>query len=590
MSSKKVDLNLDAMRHSCSHVLAQAVLEMFPDAKLGIGPTIENGFYYDFDLPRTLIPEDLPILEKKMKHIIKQTQKFRKYEEPAKKSIDFFKKINQPYKVELIKDLVKDGEKTVSFYENLDQNGEGKFVDLCKGPHIEHTGQIGAFKLTHTAGAYWRGDEKRPMLQRIYGVCFAEQKELEEYLKMLEEAKKRDHRKLGKDLKLFMISQEAGAGLPLWLPRGAIVRDQLQAFLKKKQVEAGYSIVTTPHIGKLDLYKTSGHWEHYRECMYSPIQIEEEEYLLKPMNCPHHVMMYKNEPQSYRDLPIRYAEFGTVYRYEKSGELNGLVRVRGFTQDDAHIFCRPDQLKQEFLSVLDIILYIFKTLGFTEYRSRIGLRDPQSKKYIGSDENWKRAEAEIEEAVKEVGMKYTKEEGDAAFYGPKLDFMVKDVLGREWQLGTIQVDYNLPERFDLEYIGEDGLPHRPVMIHRAPFGSLERFTGILIEHFAGAFPAWLAPEQAIILPVSDQFMDYASKVFDELNKAGLRAALDRSSETLGKKIRNAELMKIPYMLVVGEKEVGSCCVAVRDYATKKQVVMKVSEFKDKVLKESLGNL
>jgi len=566
------------LRHSCSHALAQAVLEMFPEAKLGFGPPIENGFYYDFDLPRTLIPEDLAILEEKMRSIINQRQKFVCREEPMAKAIEVLKKAGQTYKVEQCEELQKNGEKKASFYENVDKDGKVKFVDLCEGNHLENLGEIKAFKLLSIAGAYWRGDEKNKMLQRIYGTGFETKAELNEHLHQLEEAKKRDHRKLGKELELFLLSQEVGGGLPLWLPKGALIRDILIEFLKKEQMKRGYQQVITPHISKKSLYETSGHWEHYHDCMYSPIKIDEEEYLLKPMNCPSHCMIYKSRVHSYRELPIRLAEFGTVYRFEQSGELNGLTRVRGFTQDDAHIFCRPDQVKREFLNVLDIVLLVFKTLGFKNFRTRIGLRDPKSSKYIGSAELWERAQREIEEAIKEVGIEYTKEEGDAAFYGPKLDFMVKDVIGREWQLGTIQVDYNLPERFNLEYIAEDGKPHRPVMIHRAPFGSLERFMGILIEHFGGAFPLWLAPVQARILPISDKFLPYAHTIEEILKNENYRIEVDDSAEGLGKKIRNAEMQKIPYMIVVGEKEEAAQTVCVRDYATKKQETLNVKDF------------
>ncbi|MFH1720771.1 MAG: threonine--tRNA ligase [Patescibacteria group bacterium] len=585
MSSPKVDL--DTMRHSCSHVMAQAVLDMFPEVKLGIGPTIENGFYYDFDLPRTLIPEDLPILEKKMKHIVKQSQKFKKYEEPADESIKFFKKIKQNYKVELIKDLVKDGEKKVSFYENIDNQGKGTFVDLCKGPHVEHTGQIGPFKLTSIAGAYWRGDEKRPMLQRIYGVCFPTQKELDEHLEMLEEAKKRDHRRLGIDLELFIFDNEVGAGLPLWLPKGAFVRHKIMEFAFNTYLKNGYDPVCTPHIASADLWAHSGHLDFYSDEMYGPMMIDEDEYRLKPMNCPLHVKMYLHRNRSYRELPMRWTEMGTVYRYERGGVLHGLTRVRGFTQDDAHIICTPGQLKDELSRALNLTLYILKTFGFEDFEMNVSVRDPEnSEKFIGEAKDWKMAEKTLKEVLHESGFKdYEYDIGGAVFYGPKIDVKVADSLGRKWQLSTIQFDFNLPTRFGMKYIGEDGKEHTPFMIHRALLGSLERFIGVLIEHYAGAFPAWLAPAQARILPVSDQFLKYSEKVCEELKEAGLRVEVDYSSDTLGKKIRNAEMAKTPYMLVVGEKEVKEGTVAVRDYATKKQEVMKVDAFKKKVLKE-----
>lgn len=579
---------LEKVRHSCSHVLAQAVLDMFPEAKLGIGPAIENGFYYDFDLPRTLIPEDLPLLEKKMKHIIKQNQTFKKYEEPVDEAIKFLKQTKQDYKIELANDLKKEGENTVSFYENIDQQGNPKFVDLCGGPHVESTSKIKAFKLINFAGAYWRGSEKNKMLQRIYGICFDNKEHLDEYLKNLEEAKKRDHRKLGKELELFTIAADVGGGLPLWMPKGAIIRDELERFLKEKQVTRGYLPVYSPHIGKFDLYKTSGHWETYRESMYQPIQVEDEEFMLRPMNCPHHIHIYKTRPRSYRELPLRLAEFGTVYRNEKSGELNGLTRVRGFTVDDSHIFVTPKQLEEEFLNVVNLIEEVLKTFNFENYRVRIGMRDKEKEKYVGSDKLWKEAESHIEKAVKKVGIDYTKEPGDAAFYGPKLDFLVKDVIGREWQLGTVQVDYNLPERFDLEYIGEDGKKHRPIMIHRAPFGSLERFIGILIEHYAGAFPAWLAPVQLAIIPVAQPHLKEAQNIHDEFKKAGFRVELLDPTDTLGKRIREAELQKIPFMAVIGDKEVKDKSLTIRSYKTKKQESLKVKDFMKK-LKEMVSN-
>ncbi len=580
---KNDNLNLEPMRHSCEHVLTMAMLRLWPGKiKAAMGPATEEGFYFDFDSDIKINEDDFPKIEKEMAKIIKEDLPIIKDEMIVKEARKFFNnnvyKGNE-YKHEWLDEIESRGEK-VSIYW-LGEKGKDipeTFVDICSGPHVESTGKISAFKLLKIAGAYWHGDEKNKMLQRIYGTCYESRTDLDAYLKQMEEAAKRDHRKLGKELEIFMISPEVGGGLPLWLPKGAIIRDILTNFLKEEQTKRGYLPVATPHIGKLDLYKTSGHYDHYREHMYAPIKVDEEEFILKAMNCPHHVMIYKNKPHSYKDLPVRLAEFGTVYRYEASGELSGLTRVRGFTQDDAHLFVRPDQLKKEFLDVLDLVMFIFEKLEFKNYRVRIGTRDKNSDKYIGSDENWKRAEREIEEAVKETGLEYTKDEGDAAFYGPKLDFVVKDVIGREWQLGTIQVDYNLPERFQLEYIDEHGAAVRPVMIHRAPFGSLERFIGILIEHYAGAFPFWLAPVQVKILPVSDRFTEYAKAAAEELKTAGMRVEIDMSAETLGKKIRNAELEKVPYMAVVGEKEASTGTINVRDYATKKQETIDTKKF------------
>jgi threonyl-tRNA synthetase len=579
MNSKKT-VDLDVMRHSCSHVMAQAVLEMFPEAKLGIGPTIENGFYYDFDLPRTLAPEDLPILEKKMKHIVKQSQKFEKYEEDAKKSIDFYEQLDQGYKVELIKDLMEEGEKLVSYFKNVNNKGEGEFVDLCRGPHLDHTGQIGAFKLTHIAGAYWRGDEKRSMLQRIYGACFPTQKELDEHLAMLKEAKKRDHRKLGKELDLFSFHEE-GAGFPFFHPKGMALRDNLLQYWHKIHRKYEYEMVSTPIILKEDLWHQSGHYENYRENMYFT-EIDEEGHAVKPMNCPGGVLVYKDKPKSYRDLPLRWAELGLVHRHEKSGVLHGLFRVRSFTQDDAHIFCTPDQVKAELKSVLELFAEVYKHFGF-EYHIELSTRPEKS---IGSDEIWEMAETTMKEVLDDEKLDYQINEGDGAFYGPKFDFHLADCMGRTWQCGTLQLDFSMPERFDMEYIGEDGNPHRPVMLHRVVYGSLERFIGVLIEHFGGAFPVWLAPVKARILPVSEKFNKYAEKLKKDLFENGVSVEIDESDESLGKKIRNSELLKVPYMLVVGEKEVEVENVAVRDYATKEQVVMSFEDFKKKVLEES----
>lgn len=600
-SDKKIDI--EAMRHSCSHVLAEAVMEMFPDAKLAIGPAIDNGFYYDFDLPRTLIPEDLAILEKKMNQIVKQNQKFVQKKEPIAETIKFLKKTGQIYKAEMAEDLKKEGEKEISFYENVMQDGTPKFVDMCKGPHLESTIKIGAFKLTHTAGAYWRGDEKNKMLQRIYGVCFASREELDAHLKMLEEAKKRDHRKLGKELDLFHIDDDVGQGLVLWHPNGALIWHLIETFWYDEHLKNGYSLVRSPHIGNRRLWEKSGHWGFYSGSMYPPLEAgqsledlkldkkakQSEQYLLKPMNCPFHVQIYNNNSHSYREFPFRWAEMGTVYRFEKTGELSGLTRVRGFTQDDAHIICRKDQVKDELKRVIDFILFIYKSFGFdiNSVNVFLSLRDPADKeKYAGNDDGWEFTEKVLREVAVEKKLNFKEEIGEAAFYGPKLDFKIKDVLGREWQCSTLQFDFNLPNRFDMTFVNEKGEDEKPYMLHRALFGSLERFIGLLIEHYAGAFPVWLAPVQVIILPVSDKFDDYASKVSEEFRKAGIRVAIDNSNESLGKKIRNAELKKIPYMAVVGEKESSAGTLSVRDYATKKQEEYKLGEFVKKAAEES----
>lgn len=563
-----------AFWHSSAHLMAEALQELFPGTKFGIGPAIENGFYYDIEPGNgAVISEaDLPRIEKKMQDLARMKNSYTRREVSKKEALDFFEKKNDPYKVELIGEL-EDG--TISFYE------QGNFTDLCRGPHLVSTEPIKAVKVLSLAGAYWRGDEKRKQLTRIYGITFPKQKMLDEYLVQLEEAQKRDHRKLGKELDLFVFSQKVGQGLPLWMPKGAKLRERLESFLKKVQVKYGYEPVITPHIGQKALYETSGHYAKYGADSFQPIHTpaEGEEFLLKPMNCPHHCEIYKAKPHSYRELPIRFAEFGTVYRYEQSGELHGLTRVRGFTQDDAHIFCRPDQLKDEFKKVIDIIFYIFKALDFKDYIAQISLRDPNNtEKYIGSDENWEKAETAIVEACAEKGLKTTVEMGEAAFYGPKLDFMVRDALGRKWQLGTIQVDYNLPERFELEYIGQDNSAHRPIMIHRAPFGSMERFVAVLIEHTAGKFPLWLTPEQVVILPVSEKFNDYAKNVLNFLNNSDIRAVLDDRNEKIGKKIRDNELKRIPYLLIVGEKEASSNEVAVRKQGEGDQGTMKLEEF------------
>jgi threonyl-tRNA synthetase len=547
-----------AFWHSSAHVMAEALEALYPGVKFGIGPPIDNGFYYDVDLgDKTFGEDDLLALETKMKELARTERTFTRRDVTKAEALDFFTTKGDPYKVELISELT-DG--TITFYQ------QGNFTDLCKGPHIPHTGFIKAIKLMNVAGAYWRGNEKNKMLTRIYGVTFPKQKELDEYLHLLEEAKKRDHRKLGKELELFAFSERVGMGLPLWLPKGTILRERLEQFMRKAQVKAGYDPVVTPHIGSKALYVTSGHYEKYGKDSFQPIHTpdEGEEFLLKPMNCPHHCEIYKTKPRSYKDLPIRYAEFGTVYRYEQSGELHGLTRVRGFTQDDAHIFCRPDQVKEEFIKVIDLVLHVFTSLGFENYTAQVSLRDPENKeKYIGADELWDRAEQEIQEAADERGLKTIAVKGEAAFYGPKLDFMVKDALGRNWQLGTIQVDYQLPQRFELEYVGSDNQRHRPVMIHRAPFGSLERFVAVLIEHCAGNFPLWLSPDQVAVLPISERFNTYAEDVFNTLKGLDIRGFLDDRDEKIGRKIRDAEVKKTPYMLIVGEKEAAESQVSVR---------------------------
>jgi threonyl-tRNA synthetase len=544
--------------HSSAHLMAEALEALYPGTKFGIGPAIETGFYYDIDLGEAKIgEEDLKKIETKMLELAKQNNPFNRTEVSKADAIKYFTEKADPYKLELIENL-QDGQ--ITFYK------QGNFTDLCRGPHVPHTGWIKAVKLTNIAGAYWRGDEKNKMLTRIYGVTFPTAKELDEYLVLLEEAKKRDHRKLGKELELFTFSEKVGMGLPLWLPKGAMLRERLQNFLQKAQLESGYLPVITPHIGHKNLYVTSGHYEKYGKDSFQPIKTpqEGEEFFLKPMNCPHHCEIYKSSPRSYKDLPLRLAEFGTVYRYEQHGELHGLTRVRGFTQDDAHLFCRPEQVKEEFKKVIDLVLYVFKALSFENYTAQISLRDKDDRsKYIGSDENWTLAENSIIEAAAEKDLITVVEYGEAAFYGPKLDFMVRDAIGRKWQLGTIQVDYNLPERFDLTYIGEDNAKHRPVMIHRAPFGSMERFIAVLTEHCAGKFPLWLAPTQIKILPISDKFMDYAETVQKLLKKADLRAEIDDRQEKIGKKIRDTELAKVPFMLVVGEKEMTDQTLGVR---------------------------
>ncbi len=562
-----------AFWHSSAHLLAEALQELYPGIKFGIGPAIENGFYYDVDPGETTITAaDFPAIEAKMLELASRKEAIVRKEISKADALDMFGKRGEEYKVELINEL-EDG--TITTYT------QGAFTDLCRGPHLPNTGLIKAVKVTTLAGAYWRGDEKRKQLTRVYGITFPKKKMLDEYLVLMEEAKKRDHRKIGKEMELFAFSSNVGPGLPLWLPKGTQLRDRLEAMLRKVQKRFGYLQVITPHIGNKMLYVTSGHYAKYGKDSFQPIHTPEEgeEYLLKPMNCPHHCEIYKVTPRSYKDLPLRFAEFGTVYRYEQSGELHGLTRVRSFTQDDAHIFCRPDQLKDEFLKVMDIIFIIFKALKFDNFEAQISLRDPNNReKYIGSDENWEKAERAIVEACEEKGLKARVEYGEAAFYGPKLDFMVKDAIGRRWQLGTIQVDYNLPERFELEYTGSDNQKHRPVMIHRAPFGSMERFVAVLIEHTGGKFPLWLTPDQVAVLPISAKFNDYAQQVVSELAEKDIRAFVDDRNEKIGRKIRDNELKRIPYLLVVGEKEAENGEVSVRKQGEGDKGSMKIATF------------
>jgi threonyl-tRNA synthetase len=563
------------MWHSSAHLMAEALEFYYPGIKLAIGPPVTNGFYYDVDLMEHSISEkDLEKIEQKMKELAKLKSPFVRQEISKAAAIAYFEDKQDPYKLELLADL-PDG--SITFYT------QGNFTDLCRGPHIPDTGFVKAVKLTAIAGAYWRGDEKNKQLTRIYGITFPKQAELTEYLERVEEAKRRDHRKLGKELELFTFSQKVGQGLPLWLPNGAALRERLENFLKKAQRKAGYQQVITPHIGNKELYVTSGHYEKYGADSFQPIRTPDpnEEFYLKPMNCPHHCEIFKSKPRSYKDLPARFAEFGTVYRYEQSGELHGLTRVRGFTQDDAHIFCTQEQVKEEFKNVIDIVLYVLKTLKFENFKAQISLRDKENRsKYIGTDENWQRAEQAIIEAAAEKELPTVVAYGEAAFYGPKLDFMVQDALGREWQLGTIQVDYNLPERFELEYIGADNQKHRPVMIHRAPFGSMERFVAVLLEHCAGDFPLWLSTEQFIVMPISDKYNDYAEKVSEFLNNSDIRGLIDDRNEKIGKKIRDAELKKVPFMLIVGEKEAESDTISVRQRGVGDHGSMDLNKFAD----------
>ncbi|MBT3704292.1 threonine--tRNA ligase [Candidatus Peregrinibacteria bacterium] len=581
--AKKTDQKIDveAMRHSCSHVLAQAVLEMFPEAKLAIGPSIENGFYYDFDLPRTLIPEDLPLIEKKMKQIFKQNQKFVKRSEPIDESIKMLKKAGEIYKAEMASDLKVEGEKEIDFYENVRPADEKTmFVDMCRGPHVESTGKVGVFKLTSIAGAYWKGDEKNKMLQRIYGVCFPTREELDEHLRLFEEAKKRDHRRIGKDQDLFSFHEE-GPGFPFFHPKGMRLKNQMMEYWFQVHKKYGYDFVETPIILNEDLWHRSGHYENYKENMYFT-KIDEGDFAVKPMNCPGHILIYKNTVHSYRDLPYRWAELGLVHRHEMAGVLHGLFRVRSFTQDDAHVFCREDQMKDELKRVIALFQEVYEHYGFT-YKVELSTRPDKS---IGSDKVWETSEKVMKEVLEEVELEYELNEGDGAFYGPKFDFHLDDCLGRTWQCGTIQLDFSMPQRFEISYVDKDGKDKQPVMIHRACYGSLERFLGIVVENYGGAFPVWLAPVQARILSVSEKFNKYAKEVGEKLNEAGLRFEIDDSNESLGKKIRNAELQKIPYMLVVGEKEVKDKTIAVRDFATKKQDDQKVEAFVKKLAKES----
>jgi threonyl-tRNA synthetase len=574
-----------AMWHSSAHLMAEAIEALYPGVKLAIGPPIETGFYYDIDFGDYNFSSDhFPKVEKKMTELARQKNIFERIEISKAEAITYFKEKEDEYKLELLEGL-DDGD--ITFYK------QGEFTDLCRGPHIPNTGFIKAIKLLTTAGAYWRGDEKNKQLTRIYGITFPKNKELTAYLEMLEEAKKRDHRKLGKEMELFTFSQKVGQGLPLWLPKGAALRERLESFLKKAQIISGYEPVITPHIANKELYVCSGHYDKYGEDSFQPIKTpnEGEEFFLKPMNCPHHCEIYKSKPRSYKDLPVRYAEFGTVYRYEQSGELHGLTRVRGFTQDDAHLFVRPDQVQEEFEKVIDLVLYVFKALGFEEFTAQVSLRDKENKeKYIGSDVNWELAEKAIIDSSANKGLSTIVEYGEAAFYGPKLDFMVKDALGRTWQLGTIQVDYNLPERFELDYTGSDNKKHRPVMIHRAPFGSLERFVAVLLEHCGGNFPLWLTPDQVCILPISDKYMDYSKEVLNSLKISDIRAEIDDRSEKTGRKIRDAEVRKIPFMLIVGEREAAEGKVSVRRHGGEDLGSMSLEDFKTLTHKEITENI
>ncbi len=571
-----MDKSMEKFWHTTAHIFAEALKEIYPTATIAIGPPIENGFHYDFELKQGIKEEDLIKIEKKMKDIVKQNRKMVREEKTIKEARELFK--DNKYKVEMINDLEKAGEKKVTVYSN------GSFTDLCKGPHLEKPSEIKAVKLLKISSAYWKGNEKNAQLTRVYGISFKTKQELDQWIANRKKAEENSNIKLGKELDLYLISEQVGKGLPIWTPNGTMLRMQLQDFLIKEQQKRGYDFVMTPHIGRLELFKISGHYEHYKEMMYSPIKIDEEEYLLKPMNCPFHIQYYMKGKRSYRELPLRLSEMGTVYRFEKSGELSGLLRVRGFTQDDAHIFCTHEQVKSEFAGVFELVMHVMNTLGLKDFRVRIGTRDPKSNKYVGSTESWKKATKEIIEVLKETKIKYTIEEGDAAFYGPKADIVINDSIGREWQTGTIQLDYNLPERFDLNYVGKDGKEHRPIMIHRAPFGSFERFVGILIEHFGGAFPLWLAPRQIVIIPVAETFAKYARELNDTLIDKEIRSKLDDRNESLGYRIREAQKQKVPYIIVVGEKEVKAKSVTIRDRQGK-QEEMKTDKFIEKLQKE-----
>ncbi|MEK6678651.1 MAG: threonine--tRNA ligase [Nitrospirota bacterium] len=564
---------IEIYRHSASHIMAEAVKELFPEARLAIGPAIEDGFYYDFDVERPFTPEDLEKIEKRMQEIIKMNAPFVREEMGKKDAIKLFESKGEIYKVELINELSGD---TVSIYR------QGSFADLCRGPHIPSTGKIKAFKLLSTAGAYWRGSEKNKMLQRIYGTAFLTKEEIELYLKKLEEIRKRDHRRLGKELDLFSINEDAGGGLILWHPKGAVIRKTIEDFWRNEHYKNGYELVYTPHMARLDVWRTSGHWDFYRENMYSPMAIDDVEYEIKPMNCPFHIMIYNSHKRSYRELPIKFAELGTVYRYERSGVLHGLMRVRGFTQDDAHIFCRPEQLEDEILKILDFTLYMLKTFGFSEYDIYLSTRP---EKYVGALENWERATNALRLALESKGLKYEIDPGEGVFYGPKIDLKIKDVLGRAWQCTTIQVDFNLPERFDVTYNGEDNKPHQAIMIHRALMGSLERFFGVLIEHYAGAFPVWLSPVQAVIMTITDSQIEYAKGIAELLKKEGIRAESDFRGEKIGFKIREAQLMKAPYMLIIGDKEVKAGAIAVRTRKGEDLGQIEIDVFLNKIKKE-----
>ena len=580
MSKVKKEFSIEDMRHSCAHVLAQAVLQMFPEAKLGIGPTIENGFYYDFELPRTLIPEDLPLLEKKMKQIVKQNQKFVGRDIDADEAIKFLEETGQKYKIELVEEFKKEG-RDLTFYENVMPNdGKPMFVDLCRGGHTDHTGQLGHYKLMKIAGAYWRGDEKNPMLQRIYGTCWKTREELDAHIKQIAEAKKRDHRVLGKKLGLFTFDEEVGAGLPLWLPKGTVLIDQLEALARRKEDEHGYQRVRSPHIAKEELYIRSGHLPYYKDSMYPPMEMDNEKYYLKAMNCPHHHKIYAAEPKSYRDLPVRYAEYGHCYRYEDSGALFGLMRVRSMCMNDAHIYCTDEQFESEFKKVIELYLHYFELFGIEKYQMRFSKHNKEGlgKKYVDNEKLWIKTEKQVQDVLDKCKVPYVIAEGEAAFYGPKIDVQVWSAIGREFTLATNQLDFAVPEKFNLKYTDKDGEEKTPICIHRAPLSTHERMIGFLTEHYAGAFPYWLAPVQVRVIPVGKDFVKYGEEVLEELKKAGVRVEIDDASDSLGKKIRNAEMMKIPYMFVLGEKEVNDKNVTVRSYATKDQEVMTVSEF------------